>query len=133
MKAEQQGASDLAKMSAMGSGGQHPQNIQWQLIRMFGSPSGAPGFVWCEVTTRQGKSLHPFFLPHQWLSSLHDEHPDQFASALKGPEIGANEFWNEMAGSAFVDSHPGLDPEKLPQTIPDGLYGDAGKIPSKTR
>ena len=127
MKAEQQGASDLAKMSAMGSGGQHPQNIQRQLIRMFGSPPGAPGFVWCEVTTRKGKSLHPFFLPHQWLSSLHAEHPDQFASALKGPEIGANEFWNEMAGSAFVDSHPGLDPEKLPQTIPVGLYGDAGK------
>ena len=46
MKAEQQGASDLAKMSAMGSGGQHPQNIQRQLIRMFGSlrePRGSCG------------------------------------------------------------------------------------------
>ena len=126
-KAEQQGAYGMGKLSAMGAEGKRPQHIQQQLIKLFGAPPGAPEFQWIEIRTKKGKSLHPFLLPHMWLSSTYAEHPDQFATAIEGPEMSCADFWSEMAGSGFVDSHPALNPEKMHQTIPVGLYGDAGK------
>jgi len=124
--ADRQGAKGLAAVAAAGGSGRHPQNLQRSLMAMFGSPMGAPDFTWCEIETKRGKKVHPFLLPHAWFASMHAQCPDQFASAVRGPEGACAAFWAMMADTSFVREHPVLDRSMMACTIPVGLYGDAG-------
>ena len=126
LRAARQGARGMDDLAAIGASGKHPQNCQRALMRLFGTPSGAPEFTWCAIRTKRGRTIHPFLLPHSWFASMHNECRDQFMSAIAGPPGGCDAFWKLMAGTDFFQKHPSLNPEHLSATIPIGFYGDAG-------
>ena len=130
--AQRQGAVGLTQVSASGSSGKHPQNIQRALVNIFGAPAGAPEFTWCQVPTKRGMVVQPFMLPHTWFASLCSQCPDKFASSVKGVDAGCAAFWTMMAGTPFFANHTFLDRAKLDVTIPLGFYGDGGGHSQKT-
>ena len=67
--ASQQGAHGLEEISAAGTSGRHPQNIQRSLVSIFGKPKGAPDFNYAQIPTSMGLMFHPFLYPHFF--SLH--------------------------------------------------------------
>ena len=69
---------------------------------------------------------HPFILPHELFSKLHDEKPDLWADAICGEEGSCEEFWEECLDDPDIRNRPaltsGANKRKL---IPLGMRGDA--------
>ena len=54
MHSMQQCAVGLEELAAIGTGGKHAQNLMRDLVRVFGTPVGAPQFDWYEIPTKRG-------------------------------------------------------------------------------
>ena len=128
MGAALQGAENVAALSAAGSSGANPQNVHRSLMRLFGVPEGCPEMLWVHLPTKKGRVPHPVLLPHRWFASLASKRPELFASAIRGPDGGCREYWDQMSGTPFVANHPALDDHLLSKIAPLGFYGDAGSF-----
>ena len=65
--AHQQGTPGIARLASAGAHGAHPQNLQRAIFNYFGKPAGAPPFEWITVPSKQGRIMHPVFMPHSFL------------------------------------------------------------------
>ena len=54
-KASAQGTPGMHQLDNLGAGGERPQHIHAQLMRLFGSPRGAPPIDWITIPTKRGK------------------------------------------------------------------------------
>ena len=126
--AMRQGAHGMQGLAAAGSFGSHPQNLQRSLMTYFGMPEGAPDFAWFKVPMTSGEHSHPFLLPHAWLSSLYHHRHGLWQSAIQGGGGAAASFWESMASTPIVRSHPHLSEEARSRTLPLGIHGDGGSF-----
>ena len=125
LKTSRQGAIGMEQLSKMGTHGENPPNIHRDLLKLFGNPKGAPTIDWVNIVGKGGKEIcQPFLMPHKFFASLFNERPDFFYRHLQGPAGAVREYWQNLASSNFVKSHPLLS--NLDTTFPIGLHGDAG-------
>jgi hypothetical protein len=65
-------------------------------------------------------------MPHHFLQSYFSNRPDLWSQRVVGPAGACAQFWNEMAGTAYVRNHPFLPHSAWATTIPLGFHGDGG-------
>jgi hypothetical protein len=64
-----QGTPGIDNIAASGTYGAHPQNLFRDLLKLFGSPVGAPMIDWIEIPLKSGRKIsHPFILPHRFFN-----------------------------------------------------------------
>ena len=124
LNALRQGAHSLDDIAATGAHGKAPQHIHRSLLKIFGTPKGAPEFDWVNIPGKNGFICQPFLMPHKFFSSLYHHNRDVFYRHLRGPVGSAREYWDQLASSKFVQRHPLL--ADIDNTFPIGLHGDAG-------
>ena len=66
MGAAAQGADDLDKLASLGAHGRYQNNIQRDLLQVFGTPKGARALDWINIPGKNGKLMRqPFIMPHK--------------------------------------------------------------------
>ena len=122
-----QGTPGIDNIAASGTYGAHPQNLFRDLLKLFGSPVGAPMIDWIEIPLKSGRKIsHPFILPHRFFQSLAHDRPDLWRQRVVGSTGAARQFWESMRETPFVKNHPHLPEEAWATTIPIGMHGDGG-------
>ena len=124
LDALKQGAHSLGDIAATGAHGKAPQHIHRSLLKIFGTPKGAPEFDWVNIPGKNGFICQPFLMPHKFFACLYEHNRDVFYRHLRGPVGSAREYWEHLASSKFVQRHPLL--ADIDNTFPIGLHGDAG-------
>jgi hypothetical protein len=125
MDAAEQGAHSLDGLAAAGSHGRAPQHIHKALLRIFGTPKGAPPIDWINLPGKDGNLIcQPFLMPHKFFSCLYEHRQRMFLRHLRGPEGSVREYWDNIRSTEFFKRHPLLT--DLDHTLPIGLHGDAG-------
>ena len=121
-----QGAEGLEALSSIGSSGMSPQNMHRSLMQIFGQPAGTPNIHWAEIPTARGKkTMFPFFLPHEFFSSMYKGSKKAWKRLCVNHE-GCFEFWSHLKNTAFVKKHPDLPEHSFRHTVPIGMHGDGG-------
>jgi hypothetical protein len=125
MDAAAQGAHGLDDLSSAGAHGKNPSGIHRALLKIFGTPKGAPAFDWINLPGKDGSLIcQPFLMPHKFFSCMYEHRREMFFRHLRGPEGSAKEYWNAIRSTQFFQRHPLLS--DLDNTFPIGLHGDAG-------
>ena len=124
--AMQQGAQGVVRAAALGRCGDNPRHLHASLVRLFGTPIGAPEFTWVSTPTTKGDVFVPVLLPHEFFRSLFNHRRSMFDECVMGPVGEALRFWEFMANTDFVKGHPHLPSAHRSMTVPLGLHGDAG-------
>jgi hypothetical protein len=124
--AQRSGAKGVEGLSAAGTYGIHRQNLFRDLLKVFGSPVGAPPIDWVELPLKGGLLPHPLIWPHKFFHALSRHRQDAWVDRIVGGPGACQAYWESMRDSAFVRNHPFLPEEGWSNIVPLGLHGDGG-------
>ena len=127
MNAAAQGADGCEPFARVGGQGKHTGNMQRDIMKALGQPSGSCPFFWMEVpyAIRAQMVAHPFILPHELLASIYKDRQDLFREAICAQDENLEEFWKNLKNTAHCGQ------ASRPQQEDVAPYGPPG--PSRGR
>ena len=123
----------LRRLGRLGTGGQNPQNVHSQLMRMFKDRVGIKA-----ITPLDASVQNCFIYPHDMFKMLWDLDPSAFKRRLCADKDKLFNFWSALLatpdGKRMARLHPHLKnktAEDLRTTIPCSWHMDAGPVSKK--
>ena len=123
----------LAKFAALGTNGQHANNMHKELLHMLEQNIHVPQPLMLKLPFAKGDFLQSIMLPHVVFAHLHQFYPAAFQRQFLPQGIGhLKEFWRTFKMHPCMEGHeifhrPNFDTSILPLHI----HGDAVPITGK--
>ena len=117
----------LSKFAALGGGGEHPNNMHKELLKIFESSCKLPESLLVQLPFKLKNYLQSFMLPHELFANLYLHFPTAWQKIFmpQGPEQ-LQTFWARFRHHPSMQGHevlsvPGFDS----CCIPCNFHGDA--------
>lgn len=123
----------LAKFAALGTNGQHPNNMHKELLHLLEQNVHVPQPLMVKLPFAKGDFLQSIMLPHVLFAHLHQFYPAAFQRQFFPQGIGhLKEFWTTFKMHPCMEGHeifhrPNFDT----YTLPIHIHGDAVPITGK--
>lgn len=100
---------DLKKISTLGTGGVHVNNMSRDISKYIDSIGSLPPTSAVEIPTNQGDAKTGILLPHEIFSFLFENYPNAFNKLfMPGGETECEKGWRQCSGASCLHGQPAL-------------------------